>query len=64
MLDAFTISSLQCYRIIPHLTAIGLQYGLFRRKDLKDEKLRYVLFIDMGSSHTSVGVIMFKPNEI
>jgi len=42
---------------------VGLQYGLFRRKDLKDEN-RSVLFIDMGSSHTSMGVIQFKPDEI
>jgi len=63
MLDAFTISSLQCYRIIPHLTAVGLQYGLFRKKELKDEN-RSVLFIDMGSAHTSMGVILFKSDEI
>lgn len=63
LLDALTISQLQCYRIIPHLTATGLQYGLFRRKDLKDSN-RHVLFIDVGASHTSMGVLFFKPDEI
>jgi len=45
------------------LTAVGLQYGLFRRRELKDST-RHVLFVDIGASHTSMGIIFFKPDEI
>jgi len=62
-LDAFKISELNCYKMIPQLTAAGLQYGLFRRKELNDQN-RYVLFIDIGCSHTSIGIIYFKSDEI
>ncbi len=53
-LDAAKIAELNLVRLVNDSTAVGLDYGLFRKADLDAEKLRNVLFIDFG--HSKLGV--------
>ena len=59
ILDAAEIAGLKCLRLINESTAISLQYGFFRKKDLDAKEERRVVFIDFGHSKTTVTIASF-----
>lgn len=63
-LDAAKIAELQVTRLINDSTAIGLDYGMFRKADLDKEKPRNVLFIDFGHSKLSIFACNFTQTEM
>ena len=59
ILDAAEIAGLKCLRLINESTAISLQYGFFRKKDLDAKEERRVVLIDFGHSKTTVTIASF-----
>jgi heat shock protein 4 len=59
LLDACEIAGLKCLRVINESTAIALQYGFFRKKDLDAKETRVVAFVDFGHSKTTVTIASF-----
>ncbi len=59
VLDAAEIAGLKCIRLINESTAIALNYGFFRKADLPDKDPRYVAFVDLGHSKTTVTIASF-----
>ena len=59
LLDACEIAGLKCLRLINESTAIALQYGFFRKKDLDAKESRVVAFVDVGHSKTTVTIASF-----
>jgi heat shock protein 4 len=64
LIDAAKISELSITRIINDSTAIGLDYGMFRKNDLDATNARNVLFIDFGHSKLSVFACSFTNSEM
>lgn len=58
LLDAATISGLNCLRLMNDHTATALQYGIYKT-NLSETEPTKVMFIDMGYSNTSVSVVEF-----
>lgn len=63
MLDAAEIAGMKCLRVINESTAIALNYGFFRKRDLDAEKARNVVFVDVGNSKTTITVAAFLPGK-
>jgi len=63
LLDAAEIAGLKSLRIINESTAIVLNYGFFRKKDLEEKKERVVAFVDVGHSKTTITIASFKKGE-
>ena len=63
LLDAAEIAGFKCLRIINESTAIVLNYGFFRKRDLDEKKFRRVAFVDMGHSKTTITIADFKAGE-
>lgn len=63
LLDAAEIAGLKCLRVINESTAIVLNYGFFRKKDLDEKKERVVAFVDVGHSKTTITIASFKKGE-
>jgi heat shock protein 4 len=59
LLDAAEIAGIKCLRLINESTAIALQYGFFRKKDLDAKEERRVAFVDVGHSKTTVTIASF-----
>jgi len=59
LLDACEIAGLRCVRILNESTALALQYGFFRKKDLDAEKARIVAIVDVGHSKTTITIASF-----
>lgn len=59
ILDAAEIANLKCLRVINESTAIALQYGFFRKKDLDAKEERRVAFVDVGHSKTTITIASF-----
>ena len=59
LLDACEIAGLNCLRIINESTAIALQYGFFRKKELDAIEVKIVAFVDFGHSKTTVTIASF-----
>lgn len=59
LLDACEIAGLKCLRVINESTAIALQYGFFRKKDLDAKDARVVAFVDFGHSKTTITIASF-----
>lgn len=61
VLDACEIANLKCTRLINESTAICLNYGFFRKKDLpeKKEEPRHVVFVDFGHTKLTVTIANF-----
>ena len=60
LLDAAEVAGLYCLRIINESTAIVLNYGFFRKKDLDEKKERVVAFVDFGHSKSTITIASFK----
>ncbi|PAA90347.1 hypothetical protein BOX15_Mlig019152g3 [Macrostomum lignano] len=65
LLDATHIAGLNCLKLINDLTAIGLNYGIYK-KDLPavDKPSKNVAFVDMGHNHLQVAVIAFNEGQM
>ena len=63
LLDAADIAGLKCLRVINESTAIVLNYGFFRKKDLDEKKERVVAFVDVGHSKSTITIASFKRGE-
>lgn len=59
LLDACEIAGLRCTRILNESTALALQYGFFRKKDLHAENKRIVAIVDVGHSKTTITIASF-----
>ena len=59
LLDAAEIAGLKCQRVINESTAIALQYGFFRKRDLDPKVERIVAFVDFGHSKTTITIAGF-----
>lgn len=59
LLDAAEIAGLKCLRVINESTAIALQYGFFRKKELDAKEERRVAFVDFGHSKTTITIASF-----
>lgn len=59
LLDAAEIANIKCLRVINESTAIALNYGFFRKRDLDEKKARNVAFVDLGHSKTTVTIASF-----
>jgi molecular chaperone DnaK (HSP70) len=59
LLDAAEIAGLKCQRVINESTAIALQYGFFRKRDLDPKVERIVAFVDFGHSKTTISIASF-----
>jgi len=59
ILDAADIADFKCLRTINESTAIALNYGFFRKKDLDPKNARIVAFVDFGHSKTTVTIASF-----
>jgi heat shock 70kDa protein 4 len=59
LLDAAEIAGLKCLRVINESTAIALNYGFFRKRDLDPKEERVVAFVDLGHSKTTITIASF-----
>lgn len=59
LLDAAQIADIKCLRLINESTAIALQYGFFRKRDLDPKQERFVAFVDLGHSKTTITIASF-----
>jgi len=50
--------------LINESTAIGLNYGFFRRADLPEKDPRYVAFVDLGHSKLTVTIASFLKGKM
>lgn len=58
LLDAASVSGLNCLRLMNDHTATALQYGIYKT-NLSETDPTKVMFIDMGYSNTSVSIVEF-----
>ncbi|XP_003390556.1 PREDICTED: heat shock 70 kDa protein 4-like isoform X2 [Amphimedon queenslandica] len=65
VLDASSISGLNCLRLLNETTAVALAYGIYKQ-DLPEEKekSRNVVFIDMGHHALQVSVCAFNKGKL
>lgn len=59
LLDAAKIADLKVQRVINESTAVALQYGFFRKRDLDPKNERIVAFVDLGHSKCTVSIASF-----
>ncbi|XP_044743418.1 hypoxia up-regulated protein 1 [Chrysoperla carnea] len=59
MLQAAQLADLKVLQLINDYTAVGLNYGIFRRKDF-NESAYYILFYDMGASSTTATIVSYQ----
>jgi heat shock protein 4 len=62
--DAAKIAELNITRLINESTAVGLDYGMFRKNELDATNARNVLFVDFGHSKLSVFLSSFTNAEM
>lgn len=63
LLDAAQIAGLKCQRVINESTALALQYGFFRKRDLDPKEERIVAFVDYGHSKTTITIAGFLQDQ-
>lgn len=64
ILDAAEIAGIKCNRLLNESTAICLQYGFFRKKDLDPKVPRKVAFVDYGHSKLTVTFAEFTSEKV
>jgi molecular chaperone DnaK (HSP70) len=60
VLDSAKIANLPCLGVINDISAVALLYGFYREVENMNTK---VMFIDVGSTDTSVAIAHFTPNH-
>ncbi|XP_067011480.2 hypoxia up-regulated protein 1 isoform X2 [Anabrus simplex] len=59
LLQAAELAGIKVLQLINDYTAVALNYGIFRRKDF-NESAQYIMFYDMGASHTTATVVSYQ----
>uniref|UniRef100_A0A182JHS1 Hypoxia up-regulated protein 1 n=1 Tax=Anopheles atroparvus TaxID=41427 RepID=A0A182JHS1_ANOAO len=59
LLSAARLANLKVLQLINDYTAVALNYGIFRRKEI-NETAQYFLFYDMGAYKTSAAVVSYQ----
>jgi heat shock 70kDa protein 4 len=60
MLDATRIAGLTGARLINDLTAVAINYGLYKSNlPAQDAKAHHAMFVDVGDSHVSASIVAF-----
>lgn len=60
MLKAGELAGLKVLQLMNDYTAIGLNYGIFRRKDFNESNTVHVMFYDMGAWSTTVSIVSYQ----
>jgi len=63
-LDAAEIAGIKCVRLLNESTAIGYNYGFFRKADLTKDVPRKVAFVDFGHSKLCVTFAQFLQGKM
>lgn len=63
MKEAATLAGLNVLQLINDYTAIAINYGIFRRKEI-NETAWYTLFFDMGAASTKAALVEYKTVKI
>ena len=59
VLQAAELADLKVLQLLNDYTAVGLNYGIFRRKEINDTA-HYIMFYDMGASSTTATVVAYQ----
>lgn len=59
LLQAADLAGLKVLQLINDYTAVALNYGIFRRKEINDTA-QYIMFIDMGASSTTATIVGYQ----
>ncbi|XP_035774957.1 hypoxia up-regulated protein 1-like [Anopheles albimanus] len=59
LMSAARLANLKVLQLINDYTAVALNYGIFRRKEI-NETAQYFLFYDMGAYKTSAAVVSYQ----
>ncbi|XP_012264301.2 hypoxia up-regulated protein 1 isoform X2 [Athalia rosae] len=59
LLQAADLAGLKVLQLINDYTAVALNYGIFRRKEI-NETTQYIMFFDMGASSTTATVVGYQ----
>lgn len=62
LLDSIHISGMNCLRIVNDLTAVSLNWGLYKM-DLDEKEPKRVMIIDIGEHAMSVGITEFTKSQ-
>lgn len=63
LLDSTQIAGLNCLKLVNEITATAIAYGIYKT-DLPENDPLHVMFIDIGDSHLSVGVVAFQKGKL
>ena len=63
MLDAVELAGLNCLQLMSEPMAVALNYGMFRRKEVKKDP-KYYMFYDMGAHDTTVSIVSYQEVRI
>ncbi|KAI5643336.1 hsp70 protein domain-containing protein [Phthorimaea operculella] len=63
MREAASLAGLNVLQLINDYTAIAINYGIFRRKEI-NESAWYALFFDMGAASTKAALVEYKTVKI
>lgn len=59
LLQAAELAEIKVLQLINDYTAVALNYGIFRRKEINDSA-QYIMFYDMGASSTTATVVSYQ----
>lgn len=59
LLSAASLANLKVLQLMNDYTAVGLNYGIFQRKNF-NETAQYYMFYDMGASKTTATIVSFQ----
>ena len=59
LLSAARLANLKVLQLINDYTAVGLNYGIFQRKNF-NETAQYYMFYDMGASKTTASIVSYQ----
>jgi len=63
VLDSTQIAGLNCLKLVNELTAAAIAYGIYKT-DLPENDALPVMFVDIGDSHMSVGIVAFQRGKL
>lgn len=63
LLDSTQIAGLNCLKLVSELTAVALAYGIYKT-DLPENEPLHVMFVDIGDSHMTAGIVAFQKGKL
>jgi heat shock protein 4 len=63
LLDSTQIAGLNCLKLVNEITATAIAYGIYKT-DLPENDPLHVMFVDIGDSHMSVGIVAFQKGKL